>query len=986
MTRRFALLVLILSSTVAFAQDLRVDYTRQSLTGTHIHSQQYLDGLSVIGGEQIETFTAGGWHGLYQNLARRPRAGISADVLAPRAGELVYVNDNGVARLASRVVVNDGWRRYANLYDAATGELLRSDALFWNAKQGRVFDPNPVAKLNDPNLQDDNGSATAVPDSAYSIVDLPDLALSGPLSGPYVQIVALNQPHPPLTDASQSLLFDRSQTGFQEVNAYYLIDKSQRYLQSLGYTGTRAIADYPVPTDAHGTPTDNSYFISGFTPGKGQLVFGDGGTDDAEDATIVLHEYGHAIQESIAPGVWGGSSSSQSRALAEGTADYWSFSSNYEETVADGFDPFCIGAWDARCWNDDSSQFCGYPVGATCLRRTDSAKTMSDYINSDAPGTEHLNGEIWSSALREIFMAMTQRYGVDPGKRLADTVILEGMFGLPANLTYAIYARQVLDADRAVNGGADAGTICSAMTSRGILEPADCQPVPHGEVTWFQSTDHGVTGNPIVSTLTVADPRTIESLVLNVEMTGPPAAVTLTAPDGTSALYTGSLDAFRGHAGAGVWTLSVQVYTSDSPPATLVSWSLAIQFEGDQPEAARPLATGSSQTIAAVAHAAGANGTNFVSDVRILNRGTTAAQVTAIFTPSGADGTANFAAVKLVVPPAQILTLDDVVQNVMHLSGIGQLQLIGDPAQLVVNSRTHTGNYGESIPAAAGSDAIASGDAPIFIPGLENTTAFRSNIGFAEIGGASGTVNVRFYDANGNDIADDAYAIQPYGQLQTHVQPAGEALHAEVTVSGGARVVAYGSVIDNSSGDAMFIPATRTTAGLYPAIHAAGANGTLWRTDVWTTNPATHTASVTRDVRGSDGVEVVAIPATESDVITSRTYTITGTGSFGQFIAPATPSTAAATLLGVENDAAFRTNIGAMSQAPATVRFIACDAAGNEVWRTDAFVNGIVQFPLPVPLPMGRITAEVISGGGVVPYASVIDNGSGDPTYINPRY
>ena len=46
---------------------------------------------------------------------------------------------------------------------------------------------------------------------------------------------------------------------------------------------------------------------------------------------------------------------------------------------------------------------------------------MQDYIVSESGGTQHLNGEIWSSALREIFMALTQRYGLDAGRRMTST-------------------------------------------------------------------------------------------------------------------------------------------------------------------------------------------------------------------------------------------------------------------------------------------------------------------------------------------------------------------------------------------------------------------------------------------------------------------------------------------------------------------------------------------------------------------------------------
>lgn len=985
-------------ATQSFGEDLRVDYSRESLTATHVHYQQYLDGLRVVGGERVESIGHDGRHEVVDRLAASVRTGFSRlrpAEAGPHIGELVYLNVNGDARLASRVLVEDRpLHRYANYYDAASGALIRSDPLFWTA-QGRVFDPNPVAKLNRPDLQDQNNSAAAVPDAAYSVVDLPDLAPSGPLAGPNVQIVDIQSPFTTRADAAQSLLFDRSQPQFEEVNAYYHIDHSQRYLQSLGFTGPRRIVGYSIPVDPHAVSgTDNSFFVTD-SPGRGTLYFGDGGTDDAEDSDIMLHEYGHAIQESIAPGAFGGSSSSQSRALGEGFGDYWSFSSTYQQTVASGRDPFCIGDWDARCWNDDPSQSCSYPVGSDCLRRVDGVKTMANFIVSDTSGTEHKNGEIWSSALREIFMSA--------GKRTTDTIVLEGTFGVPTGPTYALTAQRLLVADRALNAGANAVAICAAMTARGILGPTDC--APRGEVTLFQSSDHPLTGMTVASTLTISDSRAIDRISVNASIIGE-AQATLTGPDGVSASVQ-SLDVFRGRPAAGLWTLALTA----NQPMTLSSWSLAIQFAGDQPLSARPASTGASKFIAAVAHAPGANGTTFISDIRLFNRDVRPAQVMAFFTPTGGDGRTNFAAVKITVGPQQIVGLDDIVRNALQAFGTGQLELLDAGENIEIVSRTYTrssgGTFGQFIPSAVPGDALGSGDLPLSIPGLENTAAFRSNIGFAEVSGASGEIHVRFYDAGGNAVADEVYGIAPFGHVQTRVNAAGEAIRAEVTLVGGARVLPYGSVVDNASGDAIFVPAARVRQGYLPAIHSFGANGTAWRTDVWLSNvgatpelvslnftsatvPA-RGAVVLRDVLGDmpDGSRMLALGTqTTAVLVTSRTYTVGSNGSFGQFVPPGLASSATATLIGLENTAAFRTNIGLIAtQSPATVRLIAYDSAGREVWRTEMLAaQGLIQFALPVALADGRLTLEVLAGSGVIPYASVVDNVSGDPIYITAQY
>lgn len=1009
--------LLLFATRVASGDDLRVDVVRRSLTATNVRYQQYIDGIPVVGGVRVESIHDDGRREVTDHLAagngRRAASG-RAKATATPGNDVVYLNDNGVARLVSRQIVEKlPHQRYVNYFDADTGALVRSEALFWPA-QARVFDPNPVAKLNAPNLQDQNDAPAAVPDAAYSIVDLLDLQPAGMLAGPNVQIVDSDTPHTPHADASQSLMFERSQPQFEEVNAYYHIDKSQRYLQSLGYVGSRQLVAYSIPVDPHAVSgQDNSFFTSTFVPGEGALFFGDGGTDDAEDSDVMMHEFGHAIQEWIAPGAFGGASSSQSRALAEGWSDYWSFSSSYPETAASGRDPFCIADWDARCWQDDASQLCSYPVGADCLRRVDSRKSMADYVPSDVSGTEHKNGEIFSSAMREIFMSMVGRYGVDRGKRMTDTLLLEATFGLTSAPTFASIGQKLLDADQRLNAGANSSVICTAMTARGILAGGDCNRAPRGEVTWFQSGDHGVIvlpGNTVTSSLTITDARPINRVTVNVS-TDAEAQVSLTGPDGTSAASP-SLDVFKGRPAGGTWTLTLRAV---SAPVTLRSWSLAIEFAGDLPATSRPLATaGRQKTIAVVGHTPGANGTLFISDVRLFNRGNAPANAMLIFTPSSADGNATFAAIKVVVGPSQVMALDDIVQNAMLMPGSGNLAIVGATEQLIASSRTYTrgvaGTFGQYVPSAEAGEAIGSGDPPLSIPQLENSTDYRSNFGFAEIGGSPGAVHVRYFDASGNVADEQTYGVAPFSHGQTRVTASGQAVRAEVSVAGDARVLAYGSVVDNRSGDAVYIPAARIRRGFLPAIHAPGAFGTLWRTDVWLSNSSeiaepvavdnvstvsvpARGAIVLRDILRSDGQRVLLINGSPALLVTSRTYTGSSDGTFGQFV-PATPAAmrrgdAAATFIGVESSPAFRTNIGLMpaSGEPATVRIIAYDAAGRELARRETAVEGLTQIPLWIGVVDGRVTVEVIDGrGGVIPYASIIDNVSGDPIYINAQY
>jgi hypothetical protein len=997
------LLLLLATTSVAFGDDLRVDYVRQSLTATHTHYQQFIDGIRVVGGERIETVDRNGRRAVTETLARPPiLARTAAASVVAASGELVYLNVDGDARLARRVVIEEEpLRRYEQVYDAATGELLRSEPLFWNA-QGRVFDPNPVAKLNAPSLQDQNNSAGAVPDAAYSIVDLPDLPASGPLIGPNVQIVDVQAPFTDRADAGQSLMFDRSQPQFEEVNAYFHIDRAQRYLQSLGYTGARRMVGYAIPVDPHAANgTDNSFYVSGNTIGEGALYFGDGGTDDAEDSDIMLHEFGHAIQDSIAPGVFGGSSSSQSRALAEGWSDYWSFSTSYAQTIASGRDPSCIGDWDARCANDDPSQNCSYPPGADCLRRVDGRKTMSDFIVSEASGTEHRNGEIWSSAMREIFLALTGRYGVEQGRRLTDTLLLEASFGSPLNLTFDSLARRVVAADATLTGGANAQTICAAMTVRQILPVGYCNQPPHGEVTWYASAD---------TTIQISDSRPIDALSVQVAIDGVPRGdlqIAVVAPDGTrvvlqnpstdrtlglhvtygvSTLSVDPLEILHGRSAAGIWRLEI----TGNADAVLRSWGLAIHFVGDDPFFARPPAS-ARRNIAAVAHAAGANGTNFISDVQLFNNGSTTANVMTIFTPSGADGSLRFAAVRVVIGPQQTITLSDVVTSAMQSAGTGQLEFSGDTANLVISSRTYTtspnGTYGESIPSST--DPLVTGDVGT-IALLLNSQEFRSNVGFAEVAGGSGVVHFQLVDLVGNTVGAADYPAVPFTHFQTAMPVNFDAVRVDVTVTGTARILAYGSVVDNQSGDGIYIRAARPLAedSVVPAAHSAGVNGTFWRTDLWTPS------GMREDVVATTGL----LPLFLSEPLAgSRTWTTSANGTFGEFIAQIPVSGGIRTgetlqLIGIEQSSARRTNIGVINvdrAAPVGVRLIAYDAAGNEQGRLETGIGAGQLFQIPLttvtaaPLQSGRVSVETISAtGAAVAYASVVDNRSGDPYVV----
>jgi len=1020
--------MLILSLVLAL--DLRLELVRESLTGTHYRYRQYVDGQPVVGAEANVTIRPDGTR---EESVQKCSAGVSPALRRPAGGQhYTLVNVDGVARPAREEIVHlNDFLRMVRYVDLETSEVIREEHLY-ASKAGRVFYTNPVTSLNDPTLQDQNNSAAAVPAAAYATPDLLDVRQSGPLGGPYVQIVDTQEPTVAPADASSSLMFDRSQSGFEDVNAYYHVDQTQRYLQKLGYAGNRSVAAYPIEIDTHAANgADNSFFIS-TSPGRGILYFGDGGTDDAEDSDLVIHEYAHAIHDWISPGTFFGPFASQARAVSEGFGDYWAFSETYEK-IFSGRDPFCFADWDARCANDAPQERCGYPPGADCLRRLDSAKTIADFVSTDTSGTEHRNGEIWSSALREIFLAA--------GKRTTDTIVIESFFGAGPNPSFAAMARRMIAADRILNGGANSNVICAAMIKRGIL--SDCLTVPRGELTFFQAPQRGIAipdNDPAGVTLrtVITDPRLIERLFVNVNIAHESRGdlrIVLIAPDGSelvlqeasldrtrdvNAIYgrdtipAQPLDTLRGREAAGEWKLRVSDLRA-LDRGTVMSWSLVIQFAGDVPLAERP-SSGPRQVIAAATHAPGANGTFFVTDLRLFNRQSRDVTATLIFGRSGPD----FAAVNVVVPLGQVVALDDVIGVALQTAGGGQLEIQGD---VIATSRTYTrsdgGTFGQFIPAVP----VAAIPAVTFIPHVQNSDDYRSNVGFAEVSGASGSVDVVIFDAfSGSILSSETYAISPFGHLQIPVRPRADQMTVEIRVSGGAQVLAYASVIDNRSGDPMFVPAkgvAEARISSVPVIRDVGANDTFWRSDVWVTGiagtdaigrivltysdarggtqvirsisaPTGRRAFVLKDVlinafqrRGIGLLTLVLPPAF---IVTSRTFTDSGidTGTFGQFI-PLGDNASSGTLdlIHVESSRSFRTNIGLWSPATATARVTIFDSAGEAVEQHDLALLPLrlVQFPVTAAIVNGRARIEVLSGL-VTAYASIIDNVSGDPIFV----
>jgi hypothetical protein len=106
-----------------------------------------------------------------------------------------------------------------------------------------------------------------------------------------------------------------------------------------------------------------------------------------------------------------------------------------------------------------------------------------------------------------------------------------------------------------------------------------------------------------------------------------------------------------------------------------------------------------------------------------------------------------------------------------------------------------------------GSEGIGAGQT-VYVPHLIENGAFRTNVGYTNMGTGSATLTVRLYSANGTLLTSYNVTLAP-GQWRQDTQPfrsrAGQtnmnAGWAKITVNSGAGVVIYGSVVDNVTND-----------------------------------------------------------------------------------------------------------------------------------------------------------------------------------------
>ena len=214
--------------------------------------------------------------------AGRRRAG------RPRVGTHVLAWD---VRLTSRRPPQS-WRF---LVDAMSGALLEArDLAAYARPRGKVFDPNPIVTAGDMTLSSQTAAAKLNAQRVGVDLERLDPPADGRLrlDGAWVHIVNMNDPNPiEPSSASGSFSFSSTSSSFLDVMVYFHIDRFQQYIQTdlaLPGMGNSSVAVDPQLSTSDGSNTTGS-----------GIGFAEDALPDASDAMIILHEYGHFLQNSV---------------------------------------------------------------------------------------------------------------------------------------------------------------------------------------------------------------------------------------------------------------------------------------------------------------------------------------------------------------------------------------------------------------------------------------------------------------------------------------------------------------------------------------------------------------------------------------------------------------------------------------------------------------------------------------------------------------
>lgn len=468
--------------------------------------QQRVGGYPVLGGEATVISAPGESARIAADAtasvpAKRTLAGVEPRVsravaiaAAKRAGHVraIRAGDHSTAGLALDPNHGDAlvWkvnvpsaRPLADLQalvDAASGDVLSKANLLRDATgKAKIYVPNPPVEQGDyagigssPSA-DHNDHDTAKLTALRRLVTLPRLRGTC-LKGQWAEARVGAHSHKVCRRSRNWKGVTRSNDKFEALMAYYHLDRTEAYIQSLGFTKASGapINDRRQKVVVDAFAPDNSFY----SPNDRKIRFGRGGVDDAEDADVIIHEYGHSIQDNQSPGFGcQGNKYCQAGALGEGFGDYNSTMMTLQIPGLPNYAiaSYCIFDWDGVVgWGGPQAAPCGRVIdgsdGVSTLPGAELAGGPCDFGNPGSPNLDiHCVGEVWARGLTDLRLGSMGT--------AVDRDLLASQFAYVQSETFAQAVGALVAADNAIFGGSHVTQICAEMRDqRGILGAPGC--------------------------------------------------------------------------------------------------------------------------------------------------------------------------------------------------------------------------------------------------------------------------------------------------------------------------------------------------------------------------------------------------------------------------------------------------------------------------------------------------------------------------------
>jgi hypothetical protein len=265
---------------------------------------------------------------------------------------------------------------------------------------------------------------------------------------------------------------------------------------------------------------------------------------------------------------------------------------------------------------------------------------------------------------------------------------------------------------------------------------------------------------------------------------------------------------------------AIAVVSSATDSAAYFPYASVVDNRTGDPMMVEPIDPATQVVIAAAAHVAGLEDTDWRTDLEICNAGASPVEVELDLLRSNQNNT-NPSSALIDLGGMTCDRLEDVLDATFGYEGSAALGVRSKLGEVVVSSRTFNttdaGTYGQCLPAFPEDDALTVGREGRIVQlaqSLASASGFRTNIGFVNRAPFPVNVDVDLMDGTGASLGTLTIPLQGFEHRQINRifrQVTAAAVNNGIAVvstsSAGGSFVAYASVVDNASGDPVYIPA-----------------------------------------------------------------------------------------------------------------------------------------------------------------------------------